>query len=203
MATLTPRPCRICGTSYHPLARNQRYCGEPCKREANKAAKSIRPVDAARRCAACHADIAQRAPNAFYCHGCTRQRQRDGRVRDRAKDAAYQRASRARKRAAVAAAPKAAPKATAVTRKPSTNTRPTTRRQQEQAARVKDHSLPNTEGDWWPGWDGPYSPNLSTVARELIERNGPPKLKQVPTRTSAEAFKTQPDRCVEHEEEVA
>ena len=158
------RDCPECGQAYTPRGTRQKYCGSPCERAYHGRQQSKRTAErraaelaarAPRFCQVCATPIDHLQKVAFRCHACAKAYRAKTRTpTEQAVKLTTPKASLTRRDAPKLSAPKVKP----------------------------DMALPNLNGDWYPGWDGPWSPNLSPVARELIERahGGAPERAQPP-----------------------
>lgn len=161
------RACVGCDRVFTPKQRPQKYCEAKCeqvarnKRSAERGRERAAEARAGRICADCSVSIAHRMRSASRCETCS---------------VIHSNKQYAEKRKAN--------KATTVRQIPP-------RRDAPKLGPVKEKqekpSLPNFGGDWFPGWDGCWSPSLSPLAREMAEQYGGPGPTGDPTKKQVAA----------------
>lgn len=144
------KTCLICGKTYAPNNPNQRYCQALCKREAdvkrNLAANRQRKKERRaqepledRDCPVCQSRFSPKYKNQIY----------DG-------ISCQNTASKRRQRGKALGKPEAM--------------QTTSERGDRKLVRRVDGGInANLEGDWFPGWDGPWSPSIPPERRAVIE----------------------------------
>lgn len=157
-----PRSCRHCSRSFTAKQAKQVFCTVPCEREHSRARGQAeaeqrqREREQSRRCKRCRGSMAGRHYNAVYCADCTRK------------------AQRGKLRTATATARGKGVKSESWAKQP-TNLKPRAPTRKTAAKKGNETKKPkgvdaNLDGDWFPGWDGPWSPSIPPEGRVLIEK---------------------------------
>jgi hypothetical protein len=176
--TTTQRSCAHCGTAFPPKTHHQRYCQRACERRANAMAESARRAAGAKRvrtCVDCTAVITGH-PGLRRCEPHRRAEAERRRGKPRTSTTID---TRARLNAKIAGA-------VAVEERPRTKKGSANLRRNDPQlpfTSKPDMSGPDFEGDWFPGWDGCWSPSIEPEWREKIRRiygpdPAPPSKKQ-------------------------
>jgi hypothetical protein len=146
--------CAICEIEFVRRTNRQRFCSDPCSRKSAYLAKRQRTVAnrqqtrEPRFCHDCKISIDKRRVDAKRCRDCAVIRNRE----------LHGGGLGARTNKAVA-------------RKSMTEVAATSPiKQRARVEKPRDMSLPNFGGDWYPGWDGCWSPSVPPEGRAMIER---------------------------------